>query len=82
VRLLPALADARVTGTLPGIRPVPADGMPIYGPVPSLHGFYLANLHFGLTLVALTGRVLTSFVLGEEPEVDVSGYRYERFLNG
>jgi glycine/D-amino acid oxidase-like deaminating enzyme len=82
VRLLPGLVDARVTGTLPGIRPVPADGMPIYGPVPSLPGFYLANLHFGLTLVALTGRVLTSFVLGEEPEVDVSGYRYERFLNG
>jgi glycine/D-amino acid oxidase-like deaminating enzyme len=82
VRLLPGLVDARVTGTLPGIRPVPADGMPIYGPAPSLPGFYLANLHFGLTLVALTGRVLTSFVLGEEPEVDVSGYRYERFLNG
>jgi glycine oxidase len=82
VRLLPGLVDARVTGTLPGIRPVPADGMPIYGPVPGLRGFYLANLHFGLTLVALTGRVLASFVLGEEPEVDVGGYRYERFLNG
>jgi glycine/D-amino acid oxidase-like deaminating enzyme len=44
-----------------------------------MHGFYLAVLHFGLTLVALTGRVLTSYVLGEAPEVDVSGYGYERF---
>ena len=53
--------------------------MPIYGPVPGLRGFYLANLHFGLTLVALTGRVVASYVLEEEPDVDVSGYRYERF---
>jgi glycine/D-amino acid oxidase-like deaminating enzyme len=79
VGMLPALAEARVIGTLPGIRPVPADGMPIYGPVRGVRGFYLASLHFGLTLVALTGRVLASYVLGEEPEVDVSSYRYERF---
>jgi glycine/D-amino acid oxidase-like deaminating enzyme len=79
VAMLPALADVRVIGTLPGIRPVPADGMPIYGPVRGVRGFYLASLHFGLTLVALTGRVLASYVLGEEPEVDVSSYRHERF---
>jgi glycine oxidase len=79
IAMVPGLSEARITGTLPGIRPVPADGMPIYGPVPGLRGFYLANLHFGLTLVALTGRVLTSYVLGDEPEVDVRAYRYERF---
>jgi glycine oxidase len=77
--MVPGLRDARVVGTLPGVRPVPLDGMPIYGPVSGVHGFYLAVLHFGLTLVALTGRVLTSYVLGEAPEVDVSGYGYERF---
>jgi glycine/D-amino acid oxidase-like deaminating enzyme len=82
IEMLPALSEARVTGMLPGIRPVPVDGMPIYGPVPGVGGFYLASLHFGLTLVALTGRVLASYVLGEEPEVDVSGYRYERFGRG
>ena len=79
VGMVPGLSEARLEGVLPGIRPVPADGMPIYGPVPGVDGFYLANLHFGLTLVALTGRVLASYVLGEDPEVDVSGYCYERF---
>jgi glycine/D-amino acid oxidase-like deaminating enzyme len=80
VALVPALQEARLTGLLPGIRPVPKDGMPIYGPVPGLRGCFLANLHFGLTLFALTGRVLASYVLGEEPEIDVGAYRYERFL--
>jgi glycine/D-amino acid oxidase-like deaminating enzyme len=80
VALVPALQDARLTAMLPGIRPVPEDGMPIYGPVPGLGGYFLANLHFGLTLFALTGHVLASYVLGEEPEVDVGAYRYERFL--
>jgi glycine/D-amino acid oxidase-like deaminating enzyme len=80
IALVPALRDAPVTGTLPGIRPVPVDGMPIYGPVPGLRGFHLASLHFGLTLVALTGRVLTSDVLSEPPEIDVAAYRYDRFL--
>lgn len=70
-----------MTALLPGIRPVPKDGMAIYGPVPGLHGYFLANLHFGLTLFALTGRVLTSYLLDEEPELDVSGYLYERFRN-
>jgi glycine/D-amino acid oxidase-like deaminating enzyme len=79
--LVPALRDAPVVGLLPGIRPVPRDGMPIYGAVAGLHGFFLANLHFGLTLFALTGRVLTSLVLGEEPELDVGEYRYDRFAN-
>jgi sarcosine oxidase subunit beta len=80
VSLVPALRDARLTALLPGIRPVPRDGMPIYGPVAGLGGYFLANLHFGLTLFALTGRVLASYVLGEEPEIDVGAYRYERFL--
>jgi glycine oxidase len=82
IAMVPGLRDARVVGTLPGVRPVPLDGMPIYGPVPGVRGFHLAVLHFGLTLVALTGQVLTSYVLGEAPEVDVSGYRYDRFGRG
>jgi glycine/D-amino acid oxidase-like deaminating enzyme len=77
--MVPGLSEARLAATLPGLRPVPSDGKPIYGPVPGVRGFYLANLHFGLTLVALTGRVLASYVLGEKPGVDVSGYGLDRF---
>lgn len=78
--MIPGLAGLTVTRAFPGLRPVPADGKPIYGPVPGLRGYFVANLHFGLTLAPLTGRLLASCVTGQEPEVDLRPYLPDRFL--
>ena len=78
--MIPGLGPLGVTRAFSGLRPVPADGKPIYGPVPGLRGYFVAALHFGLTLAPLTGRLLTSCVLGQEPEVDLRPYAPERFL--
>ncbi|MFN8205192.1 MAG: FAD-binding oxidoreductase [Solirubrobacteraceae bacterium] len=77
--LVPGLRGASVTRAFSGLRPVPSDGKPIYGPAPGLTGFFCANLHFGVTLAPVTGRVLTDYVLGREPELDVTRYLLDRF---
>lgn len=77
--MVPGLGDLTVTRAFSGLRPVPADGKPIYGPVPGLRGYFVATLHFGLTLAPLTGRLLASCVLGQEPEIDLRPYAPERF---
>ena len=82
VEMVPALRGSTVTRAFVGLRPIPGDGKPIWGPVPGVRGYFLANLHFGVTLAPLTGHVVTSYVLGEEPELDVGEYRIDRFLAG
>jgi glycine/D-amino acid oxidase-like deaminating enzyme len=41
-------------------------------------GRVVANLHFGLTLAPLTGRILAACVLGREPEVALTPYLPDR----
>lgn len=77
--MIPGLGALTVTRAFSGLRPVPADGKPIYGAVPGLRGYFVATLHFGLTLAPLTGRLLTACVLGQEPEVDLRPYAPDRF---
>lgn len=78
--MIPQLAPLTVTRAFSGLRPVPSDGKPIYGPVPGLGGYFLASLHFGLTLAPLTGRILASCILGEPLDLDLTPYSVGRFL--
>jgi sarcosine oxidase subunit beta len=80
--MIPGLCGHPVSRGFSGLRPVPADGKPIYGPVPGVRGYFVANLHFGLTLAPLTGRILAACVLGREPEVDLAPYLPDRFCSG
>lgn len=59
-RYVPALEHASITEARVGIRPMPADGHPIVGPVEGRQGLYLAVTHSGVTLCALLGELVAS----------------------
>ena len=63
-----------------GIRPIPADGLPVIGPVSGLPGLYLAVMHSGITLAPLVGRLTAEEIIGGHV-VDILGtYRLDRFI--
>lgn len=81
LRVAPGLADAGLAEIRVGLRPASADRLPVLGGVPGVDGAFLATGHgaTGLQLGPYSGRVVASMVQGDEPEVDVSAFRVERF---
>ncbi|WP_369070250.1 NAD(P)/FAD-dependent oxidoreductase [Kineococcus terrestris] len=53
----------RVLGARTGVRPVPADGLPLTGPVPGTAGLHVAVLHAALTLAPAVARLLAAEVV-------------------
>ena len=53
-----------------GWRPMPADGMPIVGFVPSAPNLYLAVMHPGIVMAPVMGRLAVEEIVREH-EVDV-----------
>ncbi|MGI2032503.1 NAD(P)/FAD-dependent oxidoreductase [Rhizobium panacihumi] len=64
-----------------GARPCTPDMMPVIGKAPRHRGLWFAfgHAHHGLTLGPITGRVLAETMTGEQPVIDISAYRPERF---
>jgi len=64
-----------------GARPCTPDMMPIIGPAPRHTNLWFAfgHAHHGMTLGALTGRLIAEMVTGENPTVDMRPYRADRF---
>jgi glycine/D-amino acid oxidase-like deaminating enzyme len=77
--MMPVLGRRAVTRAFSGLRPVPGDRLPILGPAPGLDGFFLANLHFGLTLAPLVGELLAGCLTGKPTPVDLAPYSLARF---
>jgi glycine/D-amino acid oxidase-like deaminating enzyme len=50
--------DVRLLDVSVGIRPVPADGLPIIGPLSHHAGVYVAVMHSAVTLVPVVGRLV------------------------
>jgi D-amino-acid dehydrogenase len=65
-----------------GARPCFADSRPVIGPAPGIGGLWLAggHGHWGLTLGAVTGRLLTEMITKQTPFCDPKPYSAERFL--
>jgi len=65
-----------------GARPCFADSRPVIGPAPGLSGMWLAggHGHWGLTLGAVTGRLLTEMITEQTPFCDPKPYSAMRFL--
>ena len=65
-----------------GARPCFANSRPVIGPAPGLGGLWLAggHGHWGLTLGAVTGRLITEMITGQAPFCDPKPYSAERFL--
>ena len=64
-----------------GVRPIPADGLPIIGPVSDLPGLYLAVMHSGITLAPLVGRLSAEEIVGGHALDVLEPYRLDRFTH-
>ena len=64
-----------------GRRPCFADSRPVIGPAADLPGLWLAfgHAHWGLTLAAITGRVIADLVTKTAPVVDPAPFSMHRF---
>ena len=78
-KLLPTLVDHDSEWT--GFRPSFPDSMPIIGPSPSDdHVFYaFGHGHIGLTLSGITGKLMSEMVNNQEPSIDITAFRADRF---
>jgi D-amino-acid dehydrogenase len=75
------LAERLDTEPWMGARPCTPDMLPVIGPAPK-HGnlwFAFGHAHHGLTLGAVTGRLVAEMITGEAPFVDPAPYAPSRF---
>ncbi|MFI7153858.1 NAD(P)/FAD-dependent oxidoreductase [Nonomuraea sp. NPDC050022] len=78
-QVVPELGDSRVVQTRVSNRPIPADGFPSVGAVPSVPGYYEAVSHSGITLGPVIGRLLASEIVSGERDELLADFRPERF---
>jgi glycine/D-amino acid oxidase-like deaminating enzyme len=62
-----------------GVRPMPADGEPIIGPVPEVPGLYLAVMHSAVTLAPAVGHLIARELVDGTVEPALAGCRLDRF---
>lgn len=74
------LSSATIERTWAGLRPSTSDGLPYLGPLPGLENVYVAAGHFrsGLQLSTGTAVVMSQWIRGEQPQVDLSMFRADR----
>ncbi|NIR32439.1 MAG: FAD-binding oxidoreductase [Gammaproteobacteria bacterium] len=79
-RLLPGLRTEEHEEWM-GERPTLPDSLPVIGPSPRVPSVYFAfgHQHLGLTLAAVTGRLVADMVSGRPTDVDMRPYRIDRF---
>ncbi|MFJ9900933.1 NAD(P)/FAD-dependent oxidoreductase [Streptomyces sp. NPDC091280] len=80
-QVVPELGDSRIAQTRVAHRPIPADGFPSVGAVPSLPGYYEAVSHSGITLGPVIGRLLASEILRGTRDKLLADFRPERFTS-
>ena len=62
-RDMPGLQGLRLEEVWLGVRPMPADRLPIIGRVPGIEGVYVAVMHSGITLASIVGQALSTEVV-------------------
>lgn len=62
-----------------GMRPMPADGLPVIGPLAGIDGVYVAVMHSAVTLAPVVGRVVASEVVDGARAEELRGLRPTRF---
>ncbi|MET7736519.1 FAD-dependent oxidoreductase [Streptomyces sp. NPDC005402] len=73
------LGNSRIAGTRIAHRPIPADGFPSVGAVPSVPGYYEAVSHSGITLGPVIGRLLAAEIVSGSRDALLADFRPERF---
>lgn len=79
-RIAPGLKDAKVEQQWMGFRPGTADGLPFLGPVKNRPGLWVASGHYrnGVALAPGTAEIMSRWILGEKPKLDMFDFRIER----
>jgi glycine/D-amino acid oxidase-like deaminating enzyme len=65
-----------------GVRPIPADGLPMVGPVPGVDNAYVAVMHSGVSLGGLMGHLLAEEIASGTENAALLPYRPRRFKAG
>ncbi|WP_244189141.1 NAD(P)/FAD-dependent oxidoreductase [Streptomyces incarnatus] len=78
-RVVPELGNSRIAQTRVAHRPIPTDGFPSVGAVPSVPGYYEAVSHSGITLGPVIGRLLAWEILSGTRDELLADFRPERF---
>jgi glycine/D-amino acid oxidase-like deaminating enzyme len=74
--------DVRLVGIRLAARPMPADGLPIVGPLPGVDGVYVAVMHSGVTLAPVVARLVAAEVVNGVRAGELDGVRPDRFVAG
>ncbi|MFD9902755.1 NAD(P)/FAD-dependent oxidoreductase [Streptomyces sp. NPDC059063] len=77
--IVPEIGNGHITQARVANRPIPADGFPSVGAVPSVPGYYEAVTHSGITLGPVLGRLLASEILGGKRDELLADFRPDRF---
>src|SRR5215831_9953886 len=78
-RVVNGLDGASVAGYRVCVRPMPADGRSIVGPLPGAGGLYVAVTHSGVTLAAHLAQLITDELAGGAAPAELAPYRPDRF---
>jgi glycine/D-amino acid oxidase-like deaminating enzyme len=62
-----------------GLKPIPGDGEPVVGAVPSIEGLYALFTHSGATLGLALGELLAEEILTGRPSPVLTSFRLDRF---
>lgn len=71
--------DVNLVSVRLGTRPMPADELPIIGPVPGVGGVNIAVMHSGVTLAPTAGRLIASEIVDGVEAEQLAGLRPARF---
>jgi glycine/D-amino acid oxidase-like deaminating enzyme len=63
-----------------GLRPMPADGVPMIGYLPKIRGVYVCAMHPGVTLAAIVGRLASEEIIDNKGFSALRACRPDRFV--
>jgi glycine oxidase len=83
IDLVPALAEATLTGTWSNFRPYTADGLPLIGRG-ALDGLFVASGHHrtGILLAPITGEAIAGMITGARAKVALGAFAPTRQIDG
>ena len=80
---MPVFENSKIRERYSGALMTSLDNLGVISSVKSIPGLYLGTgLLYGLTMSTAAGEALADLITGEETKVDISPYRYERFIDG